>query len=77
MVRSQSELEAPMKEPNEEWFEGSDPKSFAEAARIAVENAEEQLRRRGEELPTEYDVALRVTAHGPLGEYKALLSPRS
>ena len=30
-----------------EWFEGTDPRSFAEAARIAVENAEVEFGRRG------------------------------
>jgi hypothetical protein len=58
-----------------EWFEGTDPNSFAQAARIAVENAEEEFRRRGEDLPSEYDVKLRVLAHGPLSDYRVLISP--
>jgi hypothetical protein len=64
-----------MKEPEGEWFGGSDENNFAAAARDAVENAETELRRRGEELPTEYDVMLRVKAHGPLSEYKVFVSP--
>jgi hypothetical protein len=58
-----------------EWFEGTDPRSFAEAARIAVENAEVEFGRRGEDLPEEYDVQLRVLAHGPLSDYRVLVSP--
>ena len=64
-----------MKESDGEWFGGSHENDFAQAARVAVENAEEELRRRGEELPTEYDVILRVKAHGPLSEYKVFVSP--
>ena len=60
---------------DDEWFEGTDGRSFAEAARIAVENAEEEFRRRNQELPKEYNVKLRVLAHGPLSDYKVLISP--
>jgi hypothetical protein len=58
-----------------EWFDGSHKESFAEAARIAVENAERAFRERGRELPTEYDVQLRVRAHGPLSDYRVFVSP--
>jgi hypothetical protein len=58
-----------------EWFEGSATESFAAAARTAVENAEEVIRGRGQELPMEYDVRLRVTAEGPLSGYKVFVSP--
>jgi hypothetical protein len=62
--------------PNDgEWFEGSDRDSFAAAARTAVENAEEVIRERGQELPREYDVRLQVTAEGPLSGYKVFVSP--
>lgn len=58
-----------------EEFIGKSEESFAEAARRAVEIAEVEFDRRGEDFPTEYDVRLRVTAHGPLGEYHVLLTP--
>jgi len=64
-----------MKQEEGEWFEGTHPESFAAAARTAVENAEEVIRRRGEELPREYDVRLQVTAEGPLSGYRVLVSP--
>jgi len=62
-------------EEEREWFEGTDRESFAAAARTAVENAEDVLRGRGEPLPKEYKVRLRVTAEGPLSGYKVLVSP--
>jgi hypothetical protein len=65
-----------MKQEEEgEWFEGTDRESFAAAARTAVENAEEVILRRGDPLPKEYKVRLRVTAEGPLSGYKVLVSP--
>ena len=64
-----------MKQEEGEWFDGTDTQSFAAAARRAVENAEEELRRRGQELPREYDVRLQVTAEGPLSGYRVLVSP--
>jgi hypothetical protein len=64
-----------MRQEEGEWFEGTDPETFAAAARTAVENAEEVIRRRGEELPREYDVRLQVTAEGPLSGYRVLVSP--
>jgi hypothetical protein len=65
-----------MKEDDDrEWFEGNDEGSFAQAARNAVENAEREFERRGERFPTEYDVALRVRAHGPLSDYRVYVSP--
>jgi flavin-binding protein dodecin len=64
-----------MNADDREWFEGKSKTSFADAARDAVERAEEAFRERGEELPTEYDVRLRVTAEGVISDYKALVSP--
>ena len=58
-----------------EWFRGDDDNSFAAAARVAVENAEEEFRSRDEEFPTLYDVRLQVEAHGPLSGYRVLVSP--
>jgi len=63
------------REEEREWFEGSDTQSFAAAAKRAVENAEEVIRGRGQDLPREYDVRLRVTAEGPLSGYRVLISP--
>jgi hypothetical protein len=60
-----------------EWFEGSDKGSFATAARVAVENAEEVFRERGEEFPTDYDVQLRVSAAGVLSDYRVYVSPHT
>lgn len=64
-----------MKSEDEEWFEGESRSSFADAAVIAVENAEKEFTRRGERFPHEYEVRLRVTAEGPLSGYKVLISP--
>jgi hypothetical protein len=64
-----------MYQEDREWFEGSSKSNFADAARNAVEKAEEVFRDRGEELPTEYDVRLRVTAEGVISDYKAQVSP--
>jgi hypothetical protein len=61
--------------PEGEWFPGEDPNSFAAAAVIAVENAEKEYRRRGEEFPKEYEVRLQVLAEGPLSGYRVLISP--
>ena len=58
-----------------EWFPGEDPNSFAAAAVIAVENAEEVFRKRGEDYPKEYDVRLQVLAENPLSGYRVLISP--
>lgn len=62
-------------EHEREWFEGEDPSSFAAAARNAVENAEEEFRRRGDDYPPLYDVRLQVMAEGPLSGYRVLISP--
>jgi hypothetical protein len=62
-------------EEEDEWFEGTARDSFAAAARTAVENAEEVIGGRGDPLPKEYNVRLRVTAEGPLSGYKVLVSP--
>ena len=62
-------------EPEQEWFEGEDPNNFAAAARNAVENAEEEYRRRGDDFPTLYDVRLQVLAEGPLSGYRVSISP--
>jgi hypothetical protein len=64
-----------MRPDDGEWFEGSDTESFAAAARTAVENAEDVIRERGQELPRQYDVRLQVTAEGPLSGYKVFVSP--
>ena len=61
--------------PEQEWFEGEDPNNFAAAARNAVENAEEEYRRRGDDFPTLYDVRLQVLAEGPLSGYRVSISP--
>ena len=58
-----------------EWYSGESSESFAAAARKAVDNAEEVLRGRGEELPEEYDVRLQVLAEEPLSGYRVLVSP--
>ena len=63
------------REDDREWFDGTDPQSFAAAARTAVENAEAEILRRGGQLPREYDVRLGVTAEGPLSGYKVFVSP--
>jgi hypothetical protein len=62
-------------EDGREWFEGEDPENFAAAARNAVENAEDEYRKRGDEFPKLYDVRLQVRAHGPLSGYRVLISP--
>jgi len=62
-------------EDGREWFPGDDDHSFAAAARVAVENAEEEFTRRREEFPRLYDVRLQVEAHGPLSGYRVLVSP--
>jgi hypothetical protein len=58
-----------------EWFSGDSRDSFAAAARVAVEKAEDVFRERGEELPTEYDVRLQVLAKGSMSGYRVLVSP--
>jgi hypothetical protein len=60
-----------------EWFEGSDKQTFAAAAKKAVENAEDVFRERHEELPTDYDVQLRVSAEGVLSDYRVFVSPHA
>lgn len=65
------------KQEEREWFSGETGAdgSFAAAAVLAVEKAEEILRGRGEVLPTEYDVRLQVLADNPLSGYRVLASP--
>jgi hypothetical protein len=58
-------------EKDRQWFSGESPNSFAAAAKIAVERAEEALG----ETPREYDVQLQVLAEGPLSDYRVLVSP--
>jgi flavin-binding protein dodecin len=58
-------------EGDREWYQGESPQSFAAAARIAVERAEEELG----EVRKEYDVRLQVLAEGPLSGYRVLVSP--
>ena len=62
-------------EEGQEWIPGDDPNNFAEAARNAVENAEQKYRERGEEFPKVYDVQMQVLAHGPLSGYRVWVSP--
>jgi flavin-binding protein dodecin len=65
-----------MMDPDErEWFEGTSEISFADAAKNAVENAEEVFRGRGQDLPERYDVKLQVTARGVLSDYRVFVSP--
>lgn len=64
-----------MKPDEGEWFDGEDPESFAAAARVAVENAEAEYRRRGQQFPRLYNVRLQVMAEGPLSGYRVLISP--
>ena len=66
-----------MSAQEQEWFEGRDKASFAQAARKAVENAEKAYDERRLPHPTEYDIQLRVTAEGVLSDYIVLASPRS
>jgi len=54
-----------------EWYPGESPNSFAEAAKNAVDRAEEEL----QEIKPLYDVKLQVLAEGPLSGYRALVSP--
>ena len=58
-------------EGDREWYPGESPDSFAAAAKIAVEKAEEVLG----EGPREYDVRLQVIAEGPLSGYRVFVSP--
>ena len=55
-----------------EWFEGRNEKSFAEAAKNAVEEAEKRLPQPWPEL---YDVRLQVGAGGVLSDYRVFVSP--
>jgi flavin-binding protein dodecin len=55
-----------------QWFEGISPESFAQAAKVAVETAEEEL---GEPFPELYDVRLQVGASGVLSDYRVFVSP--
>jgi hypothetical protein len=62
-------------EHGREWFDGDDPNNFAAAAKKAVENAEDEFRRRDKEFPKLYDVQLQVEAEGPLSGYRVWISP--
>jgi hypothetical protein len=62
------------RQDDREWYSGESPESFAAAAKIAVDKAEDVLRDRGD-LPTEYDVRLQVLAKEPLSGYRVLVSP--
>ena len=55
-----------------QWFEGRDERSFATAAKRAVEEAEKQL---PEPWPELYDVRLQVGASGVLSDYRVFVSP--
>ncbi len=64
---------------DQEWFEGRHEAGFAEAARVALERAEEIYAGRGireEDFPTEYDVQLRIRAQGVFSDYRVLIAPR-
>jgi hypothetical protein len=63
--------------PEGEYPPGIDDRSFAEAARKAVENAERVIRERDPEagLPELYDVRLQVGATGPLSDYRVFVTP--
>jgi hypothetical protein len=63
--------------PEGEYPPGIDERSFAEAARKAVENAEQELRERDPDarLPELYDVRLQVGATGPLSDYRVFVTP--
>lgn len=60
-----------IKPDDREWFEGRSEESFAAAAKIAVEVAEEALGR----IPELYDVKLQVGATGVLSDYRVFVSP--
>jgi hypothetical protein len=65
-----------MQSPDDrEWYSGESRESFAAAARVAVEKAEDVIRGRGQDLPREYDVRLQVLAEGPLSGYRVSVSP--
>jgi hypothetical protein len=63
--------------PEGDYPPGIDKRSFAEAARKAVEIAEQEIRERDPdaELPTLYDVRLQVGATGPLSDYRVFVTP--
>jgi hypothetical protein len=63
--------------PDGEYPPGIDERSFAEAARKAVENAEQEIRERDPDakLPELYDVRLQVGATGPLSDYRVFVTP--
>ena len=65
--------------PDGEWEypPGIDDRSFAEAARKAVEIAEKIIREKDPEaeLPKLYDVRLQVGATGPLSDYRVFVQP--
>jgi flavin-binding protein dodecin len=60
-----------IEQDDREWFPGESRESFAAAAKIAVERAEEELGK----ITSEYDVRLQVLAEGPLSGYRVLVSP--
>jgi flavin-binding protein dodecin len=59
-------------EQGQQWFEGRSEESFAAAAKIAVEKAEDELEPPWPEL---YDVKLQVGAGGVLSDYRVFISP--
>jgi hypothetical protein len=61
----------------DEFPPGIDERSFAEAARKAVEKAEEVIRERDPDakLPELYDVRLQVGAKEPLSDYRVFVTP--
>jgi hypothetical protein len=74
-----NQSEEPGEFADQEFFEGRHETGFAEAARVALDRAEAVLRGRGireEDLPTVYDVQLRIGAQGVFSDYHVLISPR-
>jgi hypothetical protein len=63
--------------PENEYGPGIDERSFAEAARRAVEMAEEVLGKPQDGEMQLYDVRLQVGATGPLSDYRVFVTPTS
>ena len=61
--------------PENEYGPGIDERSFAEAARKAVEIAEEEIGKPDSGAEQLYDVRLQVGATGPLSDYRVFVTP--
>lgn len=61
--------------PENEYGPGIDERSFAEAARRAVEIAEEEIGTPDAGAEQLYDVRLQVGATGPLSDYRVFVTP--